>query len=61
MLAEPKLTPVICGCADGVVAPLKILTLDGEMDTLLGSELESVTTTPLAGAGVESVTGKAAD
>jgi hypothetical protein len=55
------LTPVTCGWVAGVVAPLKIVTLAGEMDTFVESELDRLTVTPVEGAGVESVTGNAVD
>ena len=61
MLADPKLTPLTCGCVSGVVLPAAIVTLEGEMFTRVVSLLLSVTVTPPAGAAVPSVTGNATD
>jgi hypothetical protein len=61
MLADPKLTPVTCGCVTGVVAPPAIDTVAGDTVRIAGSLLASVTVTPPAGAGDGSVTGNAAD
>ena len=43
MFADPKLTPVTCGCVAGVVCPAAILTLAGDTVTLVVSLLLSVT------------------
>src|SRR5215472_16258189 len=61
MFADPKLTPVTCGCVAGVVCPAAILTLAGDTVTLVVSLLLSVTVTPPAGAAVPRVIAKAAD
>jgi hypothetical protein len=61
IVADPKLTPVTCGCEAGVTDPAPINTLSGATDTFEASLLLNVTVTPPAGAGVESVTGKATD
>ena len=56
MIAVPKVTPTNWGCVAGVVDPPEIRTL---CVTVAAEELlESVTVTPLDGAGVERVTGK---
>jgi hypothetical protein len=60
MSAEPRLTPVTWGCTAGVVEPTGMVTVPGEMETLVASLLVRVTTTPPAGAGADKVTGKAA-
>ena len=41
MVAEPMLTPVTCGCTGGVVCPAAMVTVVGEMLTLLGSLFEN--------------------
>ena len=61
MLADPKLTPVTCGCVAGVVCPAGMVTLTGEIVTLLLSLLDSVTVTPPDGAAVPNVIGNATD
>ena len=60
ILAEPAAAPVTCGCVVGVVAPAGIVTVVGEMVTLL-LLLAKVTVTPPVGAATESVTGNATD
>lgn len=44
-------TPVTCGCVAGLVAPPGTTTVAGEMLTLFGLLLTSVTVTPPDGAG----------
>ena len=61
MLADPKLTPLTCGCVDGVVCPAAMLTLVGDTVTFVVSLLLRVTVTPPAGAAVPSVTANCAD
>ena len=61
MLADPKLTPVTCGCEAGVVCPAAMLTVAGDTVTLPVSLLDNDTVTPPAGAAVGRVTAKAAD
>jgi hypothetical protein len=60
ILADPKLTPVTCGCVAGVFDPAAINTLEGIV-TLDESLLDSATVTPPVGALVERVTGKGAE
>jgi hypothetical protein len=61
MAADPKLTPVTCGCVAGVVAPPATKTLDGDIITFEVSLLASVTITPSAGAGGVSESGNTTD
>jgi hypothetical protein len=61
MVADPKLTPVTCGCTTGAVDPPGTSTLDGAIDTFLGSVLSKLTLTPPEGAGVVNVNGNDAD
>ena len=57
MLAEPGPLPVNCGGVAGVVAPAAIVTVAGEIPTLL-LLLDKVIVAPPAGAGAERVTCK---
>src|ERR1035441_9070719 len=50
MVAVPGLTPVIVGCVAGVVWPAAIVTLAGDMVSVLVSVLESATVTAAAAA-----------
>jgi hypothetical protein len=59
MVAEPSFTPVTVGCVAGVVWPELMVTLAGEIVTLLVLLLLSDTVT-FAGAGCGSVTAKVA-
>ena len=61
IFADPKMTPVTCGCVAGVVAPCPMNTEVGDIVTADGLELDSATVTPPAGAATESVTGKVTD
>lgn len=61
MLAVPRLTPVICACCAGCVAPAAIVTLEGEIVTRAVLLLVSVIVTPPVGAGAASVTGNEVD
>lgn len=56
----PGALPVICGEAAGEVAPAAIVTLAGEMLTLL-LLLDRVTVVPPIGAGADKVMGKGTD
>jgi len=60
MFADPRPTPVTCGCVVGVVAPAATSTVDVTV-TLDGSLLVKVTVTPPAGAGVVRVTASGPD
>ena len=51
MFADPKFTPLTCGCVAGVVWPPAILTVAGDTVTFVVSLLLSVTVTPPVGAG----------
>ena len=59
--ADPKPIPLKIGCVSGVVLPVAIVTLAGEMMALVLSLVVSVTVTPPAGAGVPSVIGNGTD
>src|SRR3954447_10746169 len=59
MSAPPRLSPVICGCVAGALAPAGITTLPGIV-TFDGSLLMSAMVT-VEGAGVGNVTGKSTD
>ena len=61
MTADPDAIPVTCGWIAGDVLPPATEMLVGETRTLLLSLLAIVTVKPPAGAGVDNVTGKAAD
>jgi hypothetical protein len=61
MLADPKLTPVTCGCTPGVVCPAATVTVGGEIVTFEASLLLSVTVTPPEGAGVPKTMENATD
>jgi len=61
MMANPEPTAVIRGWAAGAMAPAATKTLAGEIAILDESPLLKATVTPLAGAGVVKVTGKAAE
>ena len=58
MFADPRPTPVTCACVVGVVAPAGTITL--EVIVTREESAVSVTVTPPAGAGVDSVTGNGA-
>ena len=60
MIAEPKLTPVTCGTAVGVVAPPRKMMFAGFTDTVVGSLLTKETYTTRV-AGCANVTGSDAD
>src|SRR3984957_20973094 len=57
MLALPIETPVICGFADGTVAPAGMKTLEVTVATL-GVLLVRLTVRPPAGAGVPRLSGR---
>jgi hypothetical protein len=61
MFADPKFTPLTCGCVAGVVCPAAILTVAGDTVTFVVSLLLSVTVTPPDGAGVPKVMVNAVD
>jgi hypothetical protein len=61
IVALPGASPVTCGAVAGCVAPAAMVTEVGAIETVAGLLLDSVTVTPPAGAGVDNVTGKAAD
>ena len=61
MLADPKFTPLTCGCVAGVVCPAAMLTVVGDTVTFVVSLLLSVTVTPPDGAAAGKVTVNAAD
>ena len=56
MLAEPKFTPLSCGCVTGVVCPAAMLIVVGDTVTLVVSLLLRVTITPLGDAGLDRAT-----
>lgn len=55
----PSLTPVTVGCVGGAVWPAAMITLAGDMVSVLGSLLDNATVT-FAGAACGSVTGNVA-
>ena len=61
MVADPKLTPVTCGCVAGVDCPAAILMVAGDTVNFEVSLLLSVTVTPPAGAGAGKVIVNVAD
>ena len=61
MFADPRFTPVTCGCVAGVTALAAICTVPGEIETVEALSLVSVTVTPPVGAGVDSVMGNDTD
>jgi len=61
MFANPRFTPVTCGCVVGVTALAAICTVLGEIETVDALSLVKVTVTPPVGAGVDSVMGNDAD
>jgi hypothetical protein len=61
IIAEPKLTPVTCGCVTGVIAPWAIVIVVGLTVTFVKSLVASVMVTPPTGAGVNRLTAKGAD
>ena len=61
IFAVPKLMPLICGCAAGVICPAGMNTVVGAIVTMVGSEVASVTVVPLAGAAAGNPTWNAVD
>ena len=57
MLAEPIATPVIVGCVDGVVDPAAMVTVAGEIVSVVVSVLLKVTVTPPVGAADDRLIG----
>lgn len=57
IVADPRLRPVSCGCAAGVVWPARIVTVDGETVTFVTSLLPKVTVV-FVGACPVRLTGK---
>jgi len=50
MVADPTATPVIVGCVTGVVDPAAIVTVAGEIVSVVVSVLLKLTVTPPVGA-----------
>jgi hypothetical protein len=60
MVADPKLTPVTCGCVAGVVAASAMKTLAGTVALEVSLE-DSVMVAPPVGAGVDKDTWSGTD
>ena len=60
MVADPTATPVIVGCVEGVVDPAAIVTLAGEIVSVVMSVLLKVTVIPPAGAAYDRLIGNVA-
>jgi len=61
MFAEPRFTPVTCGCVAGATALAAIWTVLGEIEIVDVLLLAKVTVTPPVGAGVDKVMGNGTD
>ena len=61
MIVEPNCTPLTLGCDEGTVAPAGISTDVGLITAFVVSLVDSVTTTPVDGAGTVRVTGNGTD
>jgi hypothetical protein len=55
MVADPRLTPVTVGCEAGVVWLAAMVTVAGDIVTLLVLLLDRLTVTPPAGAGEDKL------